>query len=134
MRLYEFKHQPVIKNPFPASVFQDVVYHGTNAKFDRFERRPEGIYITKYWGYAEDHYGEAMPIHVDIRNLYDPPDGGYTDELDAVFDRDYDQVAVWLDKLKSQGYDSVRMFGDGDSTILFGDNVRIVHAVTGKEM
>jgi len=118
-------------NPFKGSVLQDVVYHATNETFDKFLRAAHGIYISQYSDYAELHYGKVIPLYVNVSNMFEP--GSDALELDWVYDRDYDKVAMWLKKLNRQGYDAVRMYGDGDSIILIG-SVDIVHADTRSEM
>ena len=131
----ESKKIKFIENPFPQSELKDIVYHGTDEKFDMFEKWAHGTFVARRQKYVELYYGEAIPLYVDIRNLLPIEEAGYYHPaIDAAFDRDYKKLAVELDKLKKEGYDSIEIGGDGDSVILFGDDVKIVNAITGKRM
>jgi len=122
----------LIDNPFDKSMVRLPVYHATDSEFSKFERNSHGIFVSQHYDYAEAHYGsKVIPLYIDIRK---PMNGGHDSPyIDAAFDRDYKNLALWLDKFAKEGYDCAVMYGDGDSLILIGD-VPMVHAVTGKEM
>jgi hypothetical protein len=126
MKLFEIHH------PFPNSVEQRVLYHGTKQSFATFKRPPHGIYVTPVRAWAEEHYGSnIISLYANTKNIkrvsWDDP------ASDAFYDRDYDTVAKLLKKLSAQGYDAVDFGGESESIALIGD-VEIVDAETGDAM
>lgn len=119
-----------IVNPFPNSKVQEVMYHGTPAKFDTFNRASHGIYVTPVRSWAEEHYGSnIIPLWVNVTKIYKPTE----DEVDLFYDREYARIAVLLNSLAMQGYDYLRFGGESDAAVLF-NNVKIVNAISGKPM
>ena len=139
MRLFEIDEK-FIPNPFPNSKLPMVLYHGTFAKFSKFNNPKQGIYVTPYRSWAEDVYANpkyakegdtprVIPLYANVRALYDPT----FKEADYFYDRDYESVSRLLAKLSAQGYNACLFGGESDSTVLFGD-IDIVHAVTGEKL
>jgi len=118
--------------PFPNSKEPRMLFHGTDAKFDKFDRKPHGIFVTPIYGWAKEHYGGTIvPLYANvIKSMkvdWDHP------MSDAFYDRDYPLVAKFINKLASEGYNAAEFGGESESMVLFND-IEIVHADTGKQM
>ena len=134
MRLTEIARTQ--KNPFPQSKITVPVYHGTNEKFSKFRRPPHGVFFTphKYW--ALEHYGNnVLTCFINVPKLYVLRYGKEFDEevLGAFFDRDYNLLHKYIEKLKSKGYNAMQAPGDSEMICVF-ENAQIINADTGKEM
>jgi len=127
-----------IENPFPNSVIQNPVYHGTGGKFTKFRRPPQGVWFAGTQGWVDDKYTHSkngvLTCYVDVRNPYEPTD----DEFDEYYDF-YDnpvklkQVQDFFADLKAKGFDTYMQGGESDSIAVF-DTVDIVNAITGDSM
>lgn len=130
MKLHEIQSVRFIANPFPRSKVKRVLYHGTNIKFDRFERAVHGIYVTPSRSWAETHYGNVIiPLWANVTKMYEPTE----DEIDLFYNVEYQQIAKLLDRLSQQGYNACMFGGESESIVLF-NNIEIVHAETGRPL
>jgi hypothetical protein len=139
MRAYEFlreSEEKIIPCPFPNSKIPDILYHGTNVKFDKFLRPVHGIFASPHPDYAGvysvDHliafYANSKNlITLNYRNVDD------NDIIDIIYDRNYIELGKIVKNWIQQGYDACYYGGEGESYLLFG-NIQIVNAYTGKEM
>ena len=134
MRLDEITKTP--ENPFPQSKITVPVYHGTDEKFSKFHRPLHGVFFTPYREWASDHYGNnVLTCFINVTKLYVLQYGKAVDEeiMDAFFDREYDLLPKYIEKLKSKGYSAMQAPGDSEMICVF-DNAQIINADTGKEM
>lgn len=122
--------------PFPNSRIQEVLYHDTTTKFDKFRRDSHGIYVTPYKEWARTHYGKIIiPLYANVKKIIDLDNGDPEQDriIDMFYDRDYDAVSKYLANLSAQGYDCCIFGGESESMVLIG-NIQIVNAKTGKAM
>ena len=125
-----------IKNPFARSKVQDVLYHGTDAEFKKFNRVAHGIYVTPVRSWAEAHYGNTiLEIYANVKKLIklDYNDPEQEDIIDLFYDRDYAALAPILQQWANEGYNCCLFGGESDSMVLFGD-IQIANAATGELM
>lgn len=123
-------------NPFPNSKVKVPVYHGSHEKFDKFNRAESGIFFTPHIEWAKGIYGpDVITCYINVPKLYkltwDRPFDAKI--LDAFFDRDYEILPAYIQKLKSKGYSGMQSPTDSEMICVF-DNAQIVNANTGKEM
>jgi hypothetical protein len=135
MRIFEVENK-IISNPFPGSKYPGILYHGTNAEFAKFERVAHGIFATPHMGYADVYStGRVIPFYANVKKIkyldYKNPEDDAIIEL--FYDRDYSEVAKYLQQIAPGGYDCVSYGGEGDSVLLF-NGIQLMNANTGKEM
>lgn len=117
-------------NPFPQSVIQEMVYHGTPTKFDKFDKKFTGglgFYFTRkesgarMWAGEHFHTGK-MPKESEVKkvfvNITNPA------PLDVV-KQAYDEAKGGnprkqaQEKLQSMGYDGFVRQGEGGDIVVF---------------
>lgn len=136
MRLYQLlkeSDENLTPCPFPNSKFKDPLYHGTSEEFSKFLRPAHGIYVTPWREWAADHYGsgKVIVLYANVQKMITLDPSGY--EVDAFYDRDYDEVARLIAEWSEQGYNCCKFGGESDSMVLFND-IQIANAVTGQMM
>lgn len=135
-RVTKLMTNEAVQNPFTSSKIKVPVYHGTNVKFTKFVRPPHGVFFTPHADWASDHYGSnVLACYVNVKKLYQLAYGKDFDEavMDALFDRDYNTLAAYIQKLKAKGYDAMQAPGDSEMICVF-DTAQIVNADTGEGM
>ena len=107
------------------------LFHGTTESFDTFNRPSHGIYATPVREWASTHYGsKVVPlIAYNVEMYYDATE----DEIEMFYNLDYPSISIFIQQLTEQGYNACSFGGESESLVLFGD-IRITHAVTGKDM
>lgn len=130
MRLFEIKN--IQKCPYPGSVIQNVLYHGTHEQFSKFLRPSHGVYVTPLRSWAKEHYGKSViQIYANVSKIYELPID--SEERYDFYDRDYDAVSAFLSKLSKKGYNCCKFGGESESMVLFND-ISITNAITGNTM
>lgn len=122
-----------VPNPFPNSIVQYPLYHGTNIEFNKFLRPAHGIYVSPSRTWANDIYGQGgyvVALYANIKRMYRPTDDS---EIDPFYDREYEKVAELLREWSSQGYNACMFGGESESMVLF-NGVELVNAKTGNPM
>jgi len=129
MKLFEIVDQ-YLPCPFLNSLEKRVLFHGTSAKFEKFERKTHGIYVTPIRSWAKMHYGSIIiPLYANITKMYKPTE----EEIDLFYDVAYTEISVMLKHLSAQGYNGCMFGGESESIVLF-NNVDMMHAVTGQQL
>lgn len=133
MIISEVVNQNLVPNPFPKSQIQQPVFHGSvYSDIDKFKRPPHGFFVSRYEDYATEIYGDNVYVlYINVQKILDID--RRREEIEWIFDREYEKIAEWLKKLKSEGYDAIEIGGDGNS-LLLTDDVEIVNAKTGERM
>ena len=112
------------------------VYHGTTGTFTKFKRPPSGVFFTPHKDWAEEYYGaDIITCYLDVPKLYVLNWGKQEDVpiLEALFDRDYDTLAMYIPELQQQGYAAMQTTSDSEMICAFS-NANIYSASTGKLM
>lgn len=135
MKSDEFLFENYIQCPFSESKIQEVLFHGTNRQFGKFNRTAHGIYVTPIEFWAKEHYGNIIiPLYANVTKVYKLR--YVIPEEDAIIDlfsnRDYKTIEKVLNTLSDQGFNCCSFGGESEAMVLFG-NIDIVNASTGKK-
>lgn len=115
-----------LTNPFPSSMHQGILFHGSAVTFDKFMRPSHGVFVTPLPVVAQERYGSnVIPLYASVTGLYIAND----EETQLFVNRDYEQVSTLLERLSSEGYNACR-FGLEYEMVLFND-IELVHAISG---
>ena len=112
-----------------------VVYHGSNTEIKKFNKAPHGVFFSPHKDSALDYGDVLTPAYIWAPKVYlvdykDP----YGDKvLDALFDRDYAKLAVYIKELQTKGYYALQTQTDSEMICTF-PNAKIYSANTGEEM
>ena len=112
-----------------------LLYHGSNTKIAKFKRTSQGVFFSPHEEWALKYGKILTPAYVWAPKVYivdyKNPYGGKV--LDALFDRDYAQLAIYIQELQKQGYYALQTQTESEMVCAFS-NSRIYSAKTGKEI
>jgi hypothetical protein len=121
-----------ITNPFPASKFKDVMYHGSNVEgITTFKRSAAGLWFSDLPTWGKRIYGAdaiIYPCYIDVHNPYYPSD----EEIDEYYG-EMDKLPPFFNELQKQGYDAYFQGGESGAVAVFA-GAKIVNARTGDPM
>lgn len=118
--------QAIIARFLQGSALQMPLYHGSQTKFDTFDRPPSGVFFSPHRDWATEYGPVIKTCYVWAPKVYTV---SYRDELgadilDALFDRDYDTLAAYIQKLKAHGFYALQTRTDSEMVCAF-DNAKI---------
>jgi len=133
MRLFEIAGaNPRAK--IAGSQLQMVLYHGSDQEIHKFRKGPQGVFFSPYESWAANYGDVITSAYVWAPKVYIVGDNeGDDDILDALFDRDYDTLAMYIQKLQTAGYYALQTRTDSEMVCTF-PNAKIYSANTGQEM
>jgi pyrimidine deaminase RibD-like protein len=102
-----------------------ILYHGGNHQITKFNIPPSGVFFSPHKDWAEN-YGDvvtrvrvhAAKVYV-VRSQSADPRGFDAKLLDALFDRDYDRLAEFIQMLQSKGYSALQTQTDSEMVCVF---------------
>lgn len=116
-----------------------LLYHGGSERITKFRRPPSGVFFSPHKNWAH-HYGDVLTecyvwapkvYLVQSRNYNEP--GIDHNILEALFDRDYDSLAQYIQQLQEQGYYALQTQTDSEMICVFS-NAKIYSAITGESL
>lgn len=133
MRLFEIK-SPDLKTKLAGSPLTQILYHGSNSPISKFRRDPHGVFFSPHPEWAENYGNVITKAYVWAPKVYLVDDSEFGEQvLDALFDRDYDSLAIYIKELQANGYHALQTQTDSEMVCAFS-NARIYSAETGEEM
>lgn len=111
------------------SLSSRILYHGSSDLITEFRIPPYGAYFSPHKDWAENYGDVITSVRVFANNVYVID---YTHDIDdklidSLFDRDYGEVARFIQLLQSQGYDAMQSVTDSEMVVAFpGTKIQIV--------
>lgn len=102
------------------------LYHGSQTEFTEFQRPASGVFFSPHQDWASVYGPVIKTCYVWAPKVYQV---SYCEPLgeailDALFDRDYDALAKYVQQLKAQGYYALQTSTDSEMVCAF-DNAKI---------
>lgn len=106
-----------------------VLYHGSNQPITQFKIPPYGVFFSPHKEWAENYGSIITPVKVNASKVYlvnyeNKIDGKI---IDALFDRDYTTLAIFVQLLQSNGYQALQTVSDSEMVCVFpGTEIKII--------
>ena len=111
------------------SLSSQILYHGGPDEITEFRIPSYGAYFTPHKEWAKNYGDVITSARVFANNVYVID---YTHDIDdnlidALFDRDYEELTKFIQLLQSQGYDAMQSITDSEMVVVFpGTKIQVV--------
>jgi hypothetical protein len=106
-----------------------VLYHGGDRPVTSFKIPSHGVYFSPHVDWAAN-YGDVITqarVHADRVYQIDYSHDIDDEIVDALFDRDYSQVAKFVRLLRAQGYQAMQSVTDSEMVVVFpGTHIEVI--------
>lgn len=104
-----------------------VLYHGGNHQIDKFDIPPSGVFFSPHKDWAENYGDVVTRVRVPAAKVYvvssqaasEDPKGFAARLLDALFGREYNRLAKFIQILQAKGYSALQTQTDSEMVCVF---------------
>jgi hypothetical protein len=111
------------------SLANQTLYHGGEQPVTRFKIPPHGVYFSPHADWAANYGDVITQAQVNADRVYQIDYSHDIDDeiVDALFDRDYSQVAKFVRLLQAQGYQAMQSVTDSEMVVVFpGTHIEVL--------